>query len=217
MTDTELKSCIGTIEMLRRLHGVMNVIDAGNCEKIIKVLSDIPKYKDAYNKGWDDGAKATYEHLKMCEEETSGDLISRDAVIDSLYDWSDHSMTDAETWHLRQVIGDIKSLPSFNPQDSKILNTLDFAIDASNGGTNYFVGLRNGLRYAKSLIDGEEPQFESCAEQEPKTGHWIDKFGGVYRCSCCRETIEIDTEIDYPNGITFNYCPNCGTRMESEE
>ena len=70
MTDIELKSCIGTIEMLRRLHGVMNVIDADNCEKIIKVLSDIPKYKDAYNKGWDDGAKATYEHLKMCEEET---------------------------------------------------------------------------------------------------------------------------------------------------
>ena len=45
------------------------MIDAGNCEKIIKVLSDIPKYKDAYNKGWEDGAKASYEHLKMCEEE----------------------------------------------------------------------------------------------------------------------------------------------------
>lgn len=63
MTNEELKSCIGTIEMLRRLayniHGVMDVIDADNCEKIIKVLSDIPKYKDAYNKGWDDGAKAT--------------------------------------------------------------------------------------------------------------------------------------------------------------
>lgn len=69
MTNKEAESCIGTIEMLRRLHGVMNVIDAGNCEKIIKVLSDIPKYKDAYNKGWEDGAKASYEHLKMCEEE----------------------------------------------------------------------------------------------------------------------------------------------------
>ena len=73
MTEKEAKSCIGTIEMLRRLayniHGVMDVIDADNCEKIIKVLSDIPKYKDAYGKGWDDGAKATYEHLKMCEEE----------------------------------------------------------------------------------------------------------------------------------------------------
>jgi hypothetical protein len=51
-------------------------------------------------------------------------------------------------------------------QEPKVLNTIDFAIDASNGDTNYFVGFRNGLRYAKSLIDGEEPQFESCAEQE---------------------------------------------------
>ena len=45
------------------------------------------------------------------------DFISRQAVIDSLYDWSNHSMTDAETWHLRQVIGDIKSMPSVTPQE----------------------------------------------------------------------------------------------------
>lgn len=55
-------------------------------------------------------------------------------------------------------------------QGPKILNTLDFAIDASNGDTNYFVGFRNGLRYSKSLIKEEEPQFESCTDQEPK---WI--------------------------------------------
>lgn len=45
----------------------------------IKALEDIPKYKDAYNKGWDDGAKASYEHLKMCEEEN--DVICRKAVL----------------------------------------------------------------------------------------------------------------------------------------
>ena len=48
---------------------------------------------------------------------------------------------------------------------------------------------------------------------QPKTGHWIDKFGGVYRCSCCREIISIDTEIEHPNGITYKYCPSCGSRM----
>ena len=50
----------------------------------IKALETIPKYKDAYGKGWDDGAKATYEHLKMCEEEQSGDLISRQAALVSI-------------------------------------------------------------------------------------------------------------------------------------
>lgn len=44
------------------------------------------------------------------------DMIERQAVIDALYDWSNHSMTDAETWHLRQVIGDIKSMPSAQPE-----------------------------------------------------------------------------------------------------
>ena len=51
--------------------------------------------------------------------------------------------------------------------------------------------------------------------QEPKTGHWkrvsIDKYVqhamAFYRCSECGE--EIIGE--------HNYCPNCGTRMESEE
>lgn len=38
--------------------------------------------------------------------------ISKLKAIDMLYDWSNHTMTDAETWHLRQVIGDIKSMPS---------------------------------------------------------------------------------------------------------
>ena len=47
MTREEAKSCISTIEMLQRLayniHGVMDVIDADNCEKIIKALEQEPK------------------------------------------------------------------------------------------------------------------------------------------------------------------------------
>lgn len=57
MTKEEAKSCIGTIELLRRLayniHGVMDVIDADNCKKIIKALDQEPEqghwdYTDAY-------------------------------------------------------------------------------------------------------------------------------------------------------------------------
>lgn len=43
MTKEEAKSCIQTIELLRRLafnvHGVMDIIDAQNCDKIISMLS----------------------------------------------------------------------------------------------------------------------------------------------------------------------------------
>lgn len=42
MTEKERASCINTIELLKRLafnvHGVMDVIDAENCEKIIAML-----------------------------------------------------------------------------------------------------------------------------------------------------------------------------------
>ena len=48
MTKKEAKSCIGTIEMLQRLayniHGVMDVIDADNCKKIIKALEQEPRW-----------------------------------------------------------------------------------------------------------------------------------------------------------------------------
>jgi len=37
-------------------------------------------------------------------------MISRQAVIDELMTWDDHCITDAEQWHLRQVIGSIKSI-----------------------------------------------------------------------------------------------------------
>lgn len=38
-------------------------------------------------------------------------LASIDDVISHLESWEGHTMTDAEAWHLRQVIGDIRSLP----------------------------------------------------------------------------------------------------------
>ena len=48
MTREEAKSCIGTIELLQRLayniHGVMDVIDADNCKKIIKALEQEPRW-----------------------------------------------------------------------------------------------------------------------------------------------------------------------------
>lgn len=44
------------------------------------------------------------------------ELISRQAVIDTLLDWAEHSITAEEEWHLRQVIGDIRSMPGERKQ-----------------------------------------------------------------------------------------------------
>ena len=90
MTSKEAKSCIKTIEMLRRLayniHGVMDVIDAENCEKIIKAL----------------------------EQEPSGDLISREQALKECHkiviDGDVYGVVQEET---------LLGLPSVNPQEPK--------------------------------------------------------------------------------------------------
>ena len=109
----------------------------------------------------------------------------------------------------------LEIIDKYAEQEPEILNTLDFAIDASNGDTNYFVGFRNGLRYAKSLVDGEDPQYESCAEQEPKTGRWIAlenrfELGDRVKCSECGQIFVVGDDV------SRNFCPNCGADMRKE-
>ena len=45
-------------------------------------------------------------------------------------------------------------------------------------------------------------------------GHWIEKekysFGIMYDCSLCDNRI-----LD--NGYSWNYCPNCGAKMDEKE
>ena len=60
-------------------------------------------------------------------------------------------------------------------------------------------------------------ECEVTKSQEPKTGHWIcidDYHIGKFKCSVCQ------TE-GFPNTVMYepiwNYCPNCGARMKSEE
>ena len=43
--------------------------------------------------------------------EAQKDMVSRQDVIDELMTWEGHCITDQEEWHLRQVIGSIKSIP----------------------------------------------------------------------------------------------------------
>ena len=42
----------------------------------------------------------------------------------------------------------------------KMIDAIDFAIKATDSQDDYSIGLRNGMRYVKSLINGKEPQYE---------------------------------------------------------
>ena len=45
-------------------------------------------------------------------------------------------------------------------RNKKLIDAIDFAIKATDSQDDYSMGMRNGMRYAESLIDGKEPQYE---------------------------------------------------------
>ena len=46
-------------------------------------------------------------------------------------------------------------------------------------------------------------------------GHWVsDKADILFHCSVC-ET-QVSTDWDYDD-LSWNYCPNCGAKMEGDE
>lgn len=48
----------------------------------------------------------------------------------------------------------------YKNRDEKIIDTINFAIEATDSQDDYSMGMRNGMRYVKTLIDGKEPQYE---------------------------------------------------------
>lgn len=45
-------------------------------------------------------------------------------------------------------------------EEMKMIDAINFAIEATDSQDDYGMGMRNGMRYVKSLIDGKEPQYE---------------------------------------------------------
>ena len=56
----------------------------------------------------------------------------------------------------------IESLQNMNDAVSDLLDSLDSAINATNGDDAYSVGMRNGMKYAKYLINEEDSRYDAC-------------------------------------------------------
>lgn len=56
-------------------------------------------------------------------------------------------------------------------KDEKMIDAINFAIKATDSQDDYSMGMCNGMRYVKSLIDGKEPQYElRWTDEEIKLG-----------------------------------------------
>ena len=51
-------------------------------------------------------------------------------------------------------------MKSVDAYKDKLITSIDYALDTTSRHDDYSIGLRNGMRFVKSLIDGEEPDYE---------------------------------------------------------
>ena len=69
------------------------------------------------------------------------------------------------------------------------------------------------LRGGEAIIE-DLTKFPAADVVEVRYGRWIEQekytFGVMYDCSICDNRI-----LD--NGYSWNYCPNCGAKMDKEE
>lgn len=70
--------------------------------------------------------------------------------------------------------------------------------------------------YTKGFNDGAKAQYEADRKKAERHGRWeikLDKNRLFYECKCsvCGHIESFDPKYRW-----FNYCPNCGTRLEGE-
>lgn len=107
-----------------------------------------------------------------------------------------------------------------NKEAKKMLEAKLKCLIAETSGTNHDCNMRLcdgcSLNYEQGNM-GEQKEALDLAikalEQQPKTGHWKEHdttFGrNIYYCTACGRSIEILYKYDF--------CPNCGAKMEVEE
>jgi hypothetical protein len=83
----------------------------------------------------------------------------------------------------------------------------------------------NAISFYEAQEDSKECYYEirkAIEQLQPKIGHLIKWYETIERENCtihdphCKCS-ECDQEYDPYNASLFNYCPNCGAKIESEE
>ena len=131
--------------------------------------------------------------IQSKKEQNDDDCISRQATINAI----ENTNVEITTEEWDELTKAIKSLPSTEPKTKCIAQ---IKIDRDD---------------MEDLINEKVSEMVN-KMSEPRTGKWIDRSdGGRIRYSwweCC----ECDQCGETGSG-TYNFCPNCGARMEGAE
>ena len=138
---------------------------------LYKVVKNMPPVTPQQNIGrWIFVDKAK-EHAR-CSECGYGNVDLFDGRLHNYCERCGAKMQESEEVQPKQT--------DFN---EKMIDAIDFAIKATDSQDDYSMGMRNGMRYVKSLIDGKQPQYESRqTDEEIKLGidlgdEVVDDFG----------------------------------------
>ena len=141
------------------------------------------------------------------------DLISRQAAIEKIH-WLglDHDTAIKCDLAIRALPSVIPSIPTEQTEDAisrQAAIDLIAETDITNGTELVFTG-----KQVQALL-----RDLSRVTPKQRTGHWIEQedynLDTFYDCSECGESFSL---IDgTPTDNLYNYCPNCGAKMESED
>ncbi len=88
-------------------------------------------------------------------------------------------------------------------------------IDARRGLHNYCLELFADKKIAEQIYRYLCNGIEDCEEAEPmKHGRWEQIVHPWYECSECGERTAV---VNLNGEVVWNYCPNCGARMNEVE
>ena len=91
-----------------------------------------------------------------------------------------------------------------------LIEHLRRTIEASSNDGDYNEGFNDGMGFAACFAS-----TLPSAQPERKKGRWTNAYDGYYghvKCTGCFKTYDWTSQAQY-----YNYCPNCGARMEAPE
>lgn len=153
--------------------------------------------------------------IKALEHEPCEDCISRQAAIDEIkkihpvdteYDCTLYDKVD--------IMYVLKELPPVTPQPCDDYIRRQAVLDKAK----YWIAIKEtetGIIEKRGYyVDVNDVEELPSVTSQPKTGHWIYKLEDWNRwiCSECGWSKRTDVHVR----LGYNYCPNCGVRMEAE-